>query len=167
MDIVIVLLRLLHIVAAFAWVGLGGTFAFFIAPTVAIAGDNGLRFLKTLLTKTPMARLIAPAAGLTMLAGLIMYAMGYPHFTGLGNAVLGIGALFGIVAGVHGGAVTGRATTALAKVLEDTVSDKNEPIPADRMSEINVLLTKLISDARISFVLIVIALLGMGSARYL
>jgi hypothetical protein len=169
MDILLVLLRLLHIIAAFAWIGLGGTLALFIAPATAMAGDNGFRFLKTLLTKTAISRLIPMAAGITMLAGILLYLVGNSasHFTSTGNAVLGIGALFGIVAGIHGGAVTGRATTALVKALEDTVSDKNEPIPADRMSEINGLMTKLLSDSRISFVMMAIALLGMGSARYL
>src|SRR5690348_10797016 len=124
MDILLVLLRLLHIVSAFAWIGLGGTLALFIAPATALSGENGFRFLKTFLNKTPIARLIPIAAGLTMLAGILMYAFGSvsTHFTSTGNAVLGIGALFGIIAGIHGGAVTGRGTTALAKALQDTVS---------------------------------------------
>lgn len=169
MDILLVLLRLLHIVAAFAWVGLGGTLALFIAPTVAIAGDNGYRFLKTFLNKTPIARLIPIAAGLTMVAGLLLYAVGNSpsQFTSTGNAVLGIGAVFGIVAGIHGGAVTGRATTALAKALEANVPDEKKPIDADTTTQLQTLLTKLIADSRISFVLMAIALVGMGSARYL
>jgi hypothetical protein len=167
MDIVIVLLRLLHIVAAFAWFGLGGAVAFFIAPTVMIAGDNGYRFLKTLLTKTPMARLFAPMAGLTMLAGIIMYAMGYPNFTQLGNIVLGIGALAGIAAGIHGGALTGRATTALQKALEQHVPDNGQPLAADATAQLHPLLASMISHSRVSFALMAIALLGMGSARYL
>lgn len=168
MDIVLVVLRLLHIVAAFAWVGLGAVFAFFVMPASVKAGDSGLRFLKTLFNNTAYARVFPIAAGLTMLAGLLLYPLGNAaaHFSSTGNMALGIGALAGILAGIHGGAVTGRATTAVSKLLEQ-VSDNGQAISADIASPLRTQLEKLTFDARVSFGLMAIALIGMGIARYL
>lgn len=168
MDIVLVLLRLIHIVSGVAWVGLGAVTVFYIAPAAATAGESGLRFLKTLLTQSAYARAFPMFAGLTMLAGLLLYALGaHTHFTQLGNMVLGIGALAGIAAGIHGGATTGRATTALGEALVQHVPDGAQSIPASAVATLNDLSAKLQSHSRVSLVLMIIALLGMGSARYL
>ena len=169
MDIVLVLLRLIHIVAAVAWVGLGGVMALYIGPAVGRAGESGLRFLKTLLIHTSYGRIFPIVAGLTMLAGILLYLVGNSasHFTTTGNIVLGIGALAGILAGIHGGATTGRATTALSKALEQHVPEGNGSVSADGLATLRDLAAKLGGHARLSFVLMVIALLGMASARYL
>src|SRR5262245_59182374 len=112
MNMLVALLRLLHIVSAFTWFGVGLASTIYIAPTALAAGESGLRFLKTLLTKTSFGSIFAIAAGLTTLAGILLYVVGNSasNFTSTGNMVLGTGALFGILATIHGGALTGRAT---------------------------------------------------------
>jgi hypothetical protein len=170
MDWILVLLRLTHIVAAFAWIGLGATFAFFVMPAAIRSGDNGLRFLKTLFTTTPFERLFPMMAGITMLAGLLLYSPlgnAWTHFSSTGNMVLGIGAAAGILAGIHGGAVTGRKTSALSKSLVEQVPDAGKSMDASAVSSLRTQVEHLVTDARISFVLMVIALIGMGTARYL
>lgn len=169
MDILTVLLRLLHIVAAFAWVGLGAAMTFYIAPAAMAAGESGLRFLKTLLTRTSFGSIFGITAGLTTLAGILLYlfADSASRFTQTGNMVLGIGALFGLLATIHGGAVVGRSTGALAQALAQNVPDGDQPIPADARASLTDLGQKLVGHARISMVLMVIALVGMASARYL
>ena len=169
MDILLVLLRLLHIVSGVAWFGLGAVTVFYIVPAATTAGESGLRFMKTLLTRTPYPRAFPMFAGLTMLAGILLYlvADSASHFSRTGNMVLGIGALAGIIAGIHGGAVTGRATKALGEALAQHVPDGAQSIPADALATLNDLSAKLLSHSRLSFILMVIALIGMGSARYL
>jgi hypothetical protein len=168
MDILLVLLRLIHIVAAFVWVGFGVTFAFYVGPAAAAAGERGLRFLKNLLTRTSYARAFPAVAGITMLAGILLYLTGsMNHFSNTGNIVLGIGAVAGILAGVHGGAVTGRATSALGKALTQYVPDGNESIAADGLSVLRERAMKVAQDSRVSLILMIVALLGMASARYL
>ena len=113
MDILLVLLRFVHIVAAFAWVGLGATMTFYVAPAAASTGEGGLRFLQRFLRHTSYETAFASAGGVTVLAGILLYITGSAqHFSNLGNMALGIGAIAGILGGVHGGAVTGRATRA-------------------------------------------------------
>jgi hypothetical protein len=169
MDILLVLLRLLHIVSAFLWVGLGVATAFYVAPAAATAGESGLRFMKNLLTKTAYPRAFPMFAGLTMLAGILLYlvADSASHFSRTGNMVLGIGALAGILAGIHGGAVTGRATKALGEALVQHVPDGAQAIPASAVATLNDLSAKLQSHTRVSLILMIVALVGMGSARYL
>lgn len=169
MDVVLVLLRLLHIVAAFAWVGLAAAVTFYIAPAALAAGESGMRFLKTLLTRTSFGSIFGASAGVTMLAGLLLYAIGdaFSHFSQTGNMVLGIGAVAGILAGIHGGAVVGRSTRELGEALAKTVPDGGGTIAADAQRTLNELGAKLLSHARLSMVLMIIALVGMGSARYL
>ncbi|MBX3063273.1 MAG: hypothetical protein KF726_09880 [Anaerolineae bacterium] len=169
MDIVLILLRLLHIIAAFAWVGLGATMAFFVLPAALSAGETGSRFLKSLFTKTSFAKLFPMVAGITMLAGILLYVVGNSgsHFSRIGNMALGIGALAGIAAGIHGGAVTGRATKELGQSLAQFVPDGTQIIASDKMPLLRDQIVSLSSHSRISFVLMAVALIGMGIARYL
>lgn len=169
MDIVLVVLRLIHIASAFAWFGIGATLALFVVPAAASSGESGLRFLKNLLSHTAVSRAFPIAAGLTIVAGLLLYAVsGAPsHFSSTGNIVLGIGAVAGLAAGAHGGAVTGRVMGELRKALEQAVPEGGQTIAADAVSTLRAQAEKLTTDARISLVITVVALIAMGSARYL
>lgn len=169
MDIVLIVLRLLHIVAAFAWVGLGAAMAFFVLPAALSAGENGSRFLKSLFTSTSFAMLIPIVAGLTMLAGILLYLVGNSgsHFSQLGNMVLGIGSVAGIIAGIHSGAVTGRATKELGQSLVQYVPEGTQIVASDKLPILRDQIVSLTSHSRISFVLMAVALIGMGVARYL
>jgi hypothetical protein len=167
MTLLIALLRLLHIVFAVIWFGLGLAAALFIVPTATAAGESGLRYMKVLLSRTRFAMAFSATAGLTMLIGILLHITGdvTHNFASTGQIVLGIGALFGLAAGIHGGAVVGRETTAFARSLAQYPD--NQPIPADGLATLRAQAVKLGSDSRISFVLTVIALIAMGSARYL
>lgn len=168
MDIIHVVLRLIHILAAFLWFGLAVTQTLFIMPASAKAGESGMRFLKSIFANTPVVMAIPVVAGLTTLAGLLLYATGsHNEFTTLGNIVLGIGALAGLAATIHGGAVTGRATKALAAGLEEYVPAKHDAVTAEAMTTLNELTAKLDEHSRISLILMAIALIGMGLARHL
>lgn len=169
MDIVLVILRLLHIVTAFAWVGLGAALTFYIAPAALAAGESGPRFLKALFTRTSFSSIFAMVAGLTTLAGILLYVHGNAIrvFSQTGNIVLGIGAAAGLVATIHGGAVVGRSTRALGEALNQHVPEGSQSIPASAMTTLNDLAAKLLSHARISMALMIVALVCMGGARYL
>lgn len=167
MNLVVTILRLLHIVAAFAWFGLGFTMTLYIGPAAAAAGESGLRFMRSLLVNTRFATVFAAVAGVTMLMGLLLYVTGDPNtsFSRTGQIVLGIGALVGLAAGIHGGAVTGRATTAYGKALAQYPAD--QPIPADGITALRQQAMDVASKVRVSFWLMVVALIAMGGARYL
>ena len=168
MDIILVLLRLLHIVTAFIWVGLGITVTFYLIPAALKSGESGLRFFKSLLAHTNFGMIFSVVAGLTTLAGILLYAHGNALrvFSQTGNIVLGIGAIAGIAATIHGGAVLGRNTKALEKQVEEHVPD-NAPVAADALTKINGMIVELKRHANISTGLMLVALICMGGARYL
>ncbi|MCC6802197.1 MAG: hypothetical protein IT319_04865 [Anaerolineae bacterium] len=167
MVIVLVLLRLIHILGAFVWVGIAFTQVFLISPALASSGESGLRFAKAMNAR-PIARMaISAAATVTVLAGILLYLVGNSasHFSQTGNIVLGIGAVAGLLAAGHGGAVTGRLAAQLGRLVNQYVTDQGmnpEGLPAIRETA-----TKLAMHTRISFVIMLVALIFMGSARYL
>jgi uncharacterized membrane protein len=167
MDILLVLLRLIHIVAAVVWVGAGATQLFVLSPAFAAAGETGLRFSKVL-GSIPAFRMLFPVgAGITMLAGILLYLTGSAsHFSQTGNIVLGIGALAGLAAGIHGGAITGRSSAKLGELINRYVTDSGA-IAAEGLTTIREEAMRQATHVRVSFVLMVIALIAMGSARYL
>ena len=159
MDIYVVILRLVHIIAGVLWVGSGFFSTFVMLPTLVNYGPDVSKLTSRLAQNRAFAMIFPVTAGLTMLAGILLYirpgASG--SFTGLGWGVLSIGALCGIAAGVHGGAVLGRATGEFV-----AKSNANAPV-----AELTSLGAKLIQHAYISLALAVIAVVGMAIARYL
>lgn len=169
MDILLVVLRLIHIVSAFAWFGLGLVLTLYVLPSVTNAGESGQRFLKNMLTRSSITMAFPVASGLATLAGILLYIVGNSasHFTQTGNMVLGIGAVAGLLAAAHGGMATGRATDAYAEALKQYVPDDSQPVAPEGVAILQERAAKLATHSRISLLLVIIALLGMSSARYL
>jgi hypothetical protein len=165
MSLLISALRLIHIVAAFAWFGIGSTLAFYVAPSALEAGESGMRFLRSMFLNTSVVKAFPITGGITMLAGILLYLTGDPsrNFTTTGNIVLGIGALAGIAAGIHGGAATGRANNTLLASLK---SAGDQP-SGETLTSLRAQAQQLLMHSRVSFALMAIALIGMASARYL
>ena len=111
---------------------------------------------------------VAGSSVVTTLAGLLLYLVGQSstHFSQTGNIVLGIGAVAGLLAAGHGGMATGKATAAYGAALAKYVVD-NQPIAAEDAAALRELGMKVATHSRISFYLMLIALIGMGLARYL
>ncbi|MBI1276662.1 MAG: hypothetical protein GC179_00905 [Anaerolineaceae bacterium] len=165
MNILLVLLRLIHIVGAFAWVGLGGAMSFYIIPATVAAGETGFRYMKSLFTQPGFAMIFPSVSGITTLAGILLYLVGdaASHFSQTGNIVLGIGAISGLAAAIHGGAVLGRTSRTVGQTVVQLGSALSD---ADK-TQLNELTLKLLTQSRHSLILMVVALVCMGSARYL
>lgn len=169
MDYTLVALRLAHIVAAFAWVGVGTMLTFVILPSIQQADGARARALGAVLIHPWVIRALPISSGLTMLAGILLYAVSRAgsHFSSTGNVVLGIGALAGILAGIHGGALTGRALRALGDRLTRASRQDEQAQTVDGGQDWQGLARRAMAHSRISLLLMMIALLGMASARYL
>jgi hypothetical protein len=153
----VAVLRLLHIVAAVLWVGLGFTNVALVFP--AIKGTAGMGFLRDYFT-APIAKIVFPVVALTTtLAGILLYVTGSgSRFTQLGNIVLGIGALAGLGAFGHGSATLSKRTNQLAAMVAGNSTDT---------AAFDSLVEEYLKHARISMIMTIVALLGMGLARYL
>ncbi len=160
MDVYLVLVRLIHIVAAIVWVGTGFFMVRILFPSLAQLGTDAGKAM-TALAKNPLFTLLFPvSAGVTVLAGILLYLKPgeSSHFSSAGWAVLSIGALAGLAAAGHGGAVLNRITDQYTAALNSGTA---------QAGEIAAIGEKLQRHGNISLALMFIAVLGMALARYL
>src|SRR5690349_7325037 len=119
MDVYLIVLRLIHIIAAFLWFGTGFYSSVFLFPAIAELGDAGGQVMKVLGKNRLFALVFPISAGVTVLAGILLYIKPGEQgiFSSAGWASISVGALAGLLAAGHGGAVIGRATNAYMKKL--------------------------------------------------
>lgn len=168
MDTYLTILRIIHIFSGIMWVGAGLTFTYIVAPAVRESGPAGGVFMRNVLTKTQFDKLMPTVSLLTVGAGLLLYweiSNGFDAdwMGSTGGIVLSIGVLAGLGAFGHGGAVIGR-TTGEMKKLGDAIQGQPTPEQATQMA---ALTEKLNKHSHISAALMVVAVLGMASARYM
>src|SRR5436190_689631 len=72
MDLVMIVLRLIHILTGVFWAGAAFILVQFILPAATAAGPAGGQFMQRLL-QTNFSRIVLAAGTLNVLAGLVMY----------------------------------------------------------------------------------------------
>src|SRR5215211_6152601 len=117
MTYLIWLLRIIHIVSGVFWVGGTLFMTFFVGPTIGATGEAGQKFVGHLMNNLKLSNRMSAAAGLTVLAGLILYGLdaraGAAWMRSSFAMGLGIGAVFAII-GMIFGILIGRTTQAMA-----------------------------------------------------
>lgn len=167
MDILVIVLRLLHIVAGIIWVGFGMVGAWVVHPAAEKLGEKGDTLLRVFYGYSNYNRVFPIVAVLTTLAGLILWGLQAEgarlvDFTLRGSNVMAIGALFGILAFGHGAGATGRFSDKFAQLAREV-----EEGDASKAGELAEARKKVFTHANISAILTVIAAVAMASARYL
>lgn len=171
MDWFMVILRLVHILAAFAWVGGGFFMVAVYSRTFKHLSKEQIANMDYRIYALSPFNIIMPAGSiLTTLAGVILYIRVTGNFNAdwfrdTGNIILTIGAIAGLAAFGHGFAL-GKKSGEYTEMLKSSV-DESGKIAEDKIDSINAASKKLISSAQISFILMVIAVIGMSAARYL
>src|SRR5512144_1921051 len=74
-QILIWLLRIIHIVGGVFWVGGSLIMTFFIVPTVSAVGESGQKFVGYLMNNQKLNSRMAAASGSTVLAGAILFGL--------------------------------------------------------------------------------------------
>src|SRR6185436_11222833 len=120
MTYLIWLLRIIHILAGIFWVGGALMMAFFIGPAVGATAEAGQKFVGHLMGNLKFSSRVSAAAGLTILAGFILYWIDSDGFTsawmssGAGRG-FGIGAAFALI-GLVFGILVGRTMKSMAQL---------------------------------------------------
>ena len=120
MNYLVIALRIIHIVAGITWVGGTLIMTFFIGPTIGATAEAGQKFIGHLMNNLKFSNRMSAAAGLTILAGFILYWIDSNGFTsawmssGAGRG-FGIGAGFALIGFVFG-LLIGRTTNAMAQL---------------------------------------------------
>jgi uncharacterized membrane protein len=160
-------LRIVHILAGIFWVGGTLMMAFFIAPAVGATAEAGQKFVGHLMGNLKFSNRMSAAAGLTILAGFILYWIDSDGFTsawmtsGAGRG-FGIGAAFALV-GLVFGIQVGRTTKSMAQ-LGAQIQGKPS---AEQMQQMGVLRKRQATYSNISAVVLILSVIFMAIARYL
>ena len=167
MTYLIWLLRIIHILAGIFWVGGTLMMAFFIAPTVGATAEAGQKFVGHLMGNLKFSNRMSAAAGLTILAGFILYWIDSDGFSsawmtsGAGRG-FGIGAGFALV-GLVVGIQVGRITKSMAQ-LGAQIQGKPS---AEQMQQMGALRKQQATYSNANVVLLILAVIFMAIARYL
>jgi uncharacterized membrane protein len=161
------LLRIVHILAGIIWVGGALIMAFFIAPAVGATAEAGQKFVGHLMGNLKFSSRMSAAAGLTILAGFILYWIDSDGFTsawmssGAGRG-FGIGAAFALV-GLVFGIQVGRVTKSMAQLGAQMQGKPS----AEQMQQMGALRKQQLTYSNVNAVLLVLAVIFMAIARYL
>jgi uncharacterized membrane protein len=160
------LLRIIHIVAGVFWVGGTLIMTFFIAPTVGATADAGQKFVGHLMNNLKFSNRMSAAAGLTVLAGLILYGLdaraGEAWLRSSFAIGLGIGAAFAFI-GMVFSLMMGRTIKAMAQL---GAQFQGKPTAA-QMSQMQSIQKQQTTYSRISVAALILATIFMAIARYL
>ena len=168
MDVLMVILRLVHIFAGVFWAGTSFLFVSLLQPTFAATGAEGQKVMQHLTQRTRWLQALSLAAVLSVVSGVWMYirVFGGINFSGGYGLGLSIGGLAGILAAITGLGIPGPATARLKALGAAIAASGGPPTPA-QMSQIQALQKRLLDGARLTASLLAIALLGMATAQYL
>jgi len=166
MTYLIWLLRIIHIVGGVIWVGGTLTMAFFIGPTIGATGEAGQKFVGHLMNNLKFSNRMSAAAGLTILAGLILYGLDARAGSAWVRSSFGIGlsigagfALIGFVFGI----MIGRTTKAMAQLGAQMQGKPS----AGQLTQMQSIRKQQATYSNISAAALILAAIFMAIARYL
>jgi hypothetical protein len=166
MHYLMIVLRFLHVVGGAFWFGSAMMVGFMVTPTVAATGEAGQKFMAALVQKAKLTKIIAAAAGLTVLAGFGLYWIDSDGFTSAWvksgpGMVFGIGAFFGLIGFIFG-MLIGRNVNAIVKTGSEI---QGKPTP-EQLGVIQAAQKQLKVVGPISSFSLIIAVVCMSVARY-
>lgn len=169
-NLLIIVLRLIHLIAGVFWAGTVMAIAWFLLPAAQAIGQPGAAFMQQLMFRQRLRPFVLGAMLLTILSGLGMYGWMAMETDGSWASsktamVLGIGAIAAIIAGGIGSGVTGRLgkrTMALSSAIQ---ASGGPPTKAQKV-EMETLQRKIRTSFRVVALLVLIAVIAMATARY-
>jgi uncharacterized membrane protein len=164
MDLYVIVLRLFHIVAGVFWVGSAFFNALLLEPSVTDAGQEGAKTMGAIVRRG-LTPILTSAAGVTILAGILLYANVSEGFqlswiTSPGGLILTLGALCAIGGGVIG-SQTGRTADKMMAVGAEIAKSGGKPT-SEQGSQVAMLKLRLHNFGRINAVLLLITVMCMA-----
>jgi uncharacterized membrane protein len=164
------LLRIVHIFAGALWVGAAISYLFFFKPSVKAIGPAGPQFMQNLAERRKYPLFMISTSLLTVLAGGILYWFSSGGFNaawitsgpGIGFTIGSLAALVAFLVGNFGIGPTAAQMGALGQQIG---TSGGSPTP-EQISTLQALEKKLARAELIDFVMLVIAMVTMATARY-
>jgi hypothetical protein len=171
MNVLMIILRLIHILGGVFWAGTGFFLAAAITPNVKAIGPEGGKFVSRLMGPGKGSMYMGIAGTLTLLSGSIMLWQVSGHFqpgwfVSPHGLVLSLGALAGIVAWFHGTLVIRRLNEQLGQLGQSIQNAEGPPSP-ETLDKMKQLQEKLFQQGGYAAILMSIAVAGMAAAEYI
>ena len=171
MDWYMVVLRIVHVLAGVFWVGAAFVTILFLQPTAREIGPAAGPFMAHLAGKKRLVDWVLRAAGLTVLAGLLMYwrvtsGLEWDLITSAYGISLTIGALCAIAAFSLGLSIV-RPTIMATLAIGREVAESGGPPTPDQQAQLQALSKRGKDVGTVIVPLLVVAVAGMAAARYL
>ncbi len=165
------LVRAFHILAGAAWVG--GVFFIgrFLLPGIQAIGPAGGQLMQHLAQVRRLPAYMMGVAILTVLTGLFLYWHDTAASAGVwprtpSGMMFGVGGLLGIVTVVFGLTISSPAAKRMGALAGSLKAAGRAPTP-EETAELSRLQAKLTLGSRITTVLVFLATVAMGMARYI
>lgn len=171
MDLYMAVLRIVHVLAGVFWVGAAFTTFLFIQPTARELGPAAGPFMAHLAGRKHLIEAVLTAAGLTILAGLLMYwrvsgGLDADWISSAPGITITIGALAAIAAFVLGLTVVRPNIRATLAIGQAVAAGGGPPTP-EQAAELDAIRIRSIAVGRAIVPLLLVAVAAMASARYL
>jgi len=171
MDILMIILRIIHIFSGVFWLGVSFFNIGFLQPAVRATGAEGQKVMQHLTQHTRMTAAVYTAATLSVLSGLIMYGIVSGGFQGrwitspYGLAIT-IGGLAGLTAWVVVMFVV-RGIFSQMQAIGHTIQAQGGPPTPEQVNAMQALGARLAKVGQYGVALMAVALLGMSVAQYI
>ncbi len=165
-QILIWILRIIHIVGGVFWVGGSLVMTFFVVPSVGTLGESGQKFVGHLMNNLKYSSRMAAASGSAVLAGAILFGLDARAGAAWARSSfaigLSIGAAFALIGFVLGILIS-RSSKAMAQ-LAAQIQGKPTSEQLTRMQSIQ---KQQATYSIVTSVALVLAVVFMAIARYL
>jgi hypothetical protein len=167
---VILFLRVLHIVAGVLWTGAAIVYVTHVKPAVQLIGPAGPMFMQAYVERRKYPLFMQVTSILCVTAGLVMYwfasgGLSMSWITSGPGLGFTIGSVAGLLSFFLGALFIGPRAGRMSK-LGQAISAAGGPPSAAQADEMHRLEGEITRLENVEFVLLVIALLTMATARY-
>jgi uncharacterized membrane protein len=171
-DAYVVTLRIVHIVTGVIWVGSLFVVVVFLQPSAAAVGPAGAPFMSEL-RRRRFVDVVFVDAVFTVVAGSFLYWRDWHAYPSFGDWIasnfgtwLTVGALLAISGLVVAAVLTRPTIGRLVSLGRQVAGSGGTPTP-ETAGRIGALQHRLVVAERVSFSLVLLAVVAMASARYL
>jgi len=170
MSYLIITLRIIHIFCGIFWAGYALFNYYYLQPTVKALGADGQKTMQYLSQKTNLLTIIYTAATLTVLSGIaiywILFGFSLSFITTGYGVVLTIAAVSGIIGWFIVVTLIRQIFIQMRTTGAEIQASENPPKP-DLLSKMQSLVIRLGKLGKIALIFLIIAILGMASARFI
>ena len=168
MNVVMVVLRILHVAGGVYWAGATFVLASHVSPSAKATGEAGQAFMRHLSGKAKLSDALGVTGTITLLSGLIMYGLqGWDKQLGSANGIaLTLGVVLGAAAYFHGLFVQRKAITNLARTGAEIAAAGAPPSP-EQIETIAGYQAKIERNGQILAYILAVTVVLMGVFQYL